>query len=49
MVQGGILVIDNVTSHYEEVKPMLDMALQEPRVDSVVVPIGSGLLLCRIN
>ena len=49
MVQGGIFLADNVISHYEDVKPMLDIALQDPRVDSLIVPIGKGILMCNIN
>lgn len=48
MVQGGLFLADNVISHYEDVKPMLDIALQDPRVDALIVPIGKGLLICRI-
>jgi caffeoyl-CoA O-methyltransferase len=48
MVQGGIFLADNVISHYEDVKPMLDIALQDPLVDALIVPIGKGLLMCYI-
>jgi len=48
MVQGGIFLADNVTSHYKDVKPMLDIALQDPRVDALIVPIGKGILFCRV-
>jgi predicted O-methyltransferase YrrM len=47
LVHGGIFLADNVTSHYEEIKPMLDIALQDPRVDALIMPIGSGVLVCR--
>lgn len=47
MVKGGILVADNAINHYESIKPMIDLALNDERVDSVVVPIGKGELLCR--
>jgi len=47
LVQGGILVADNAIDHRAELKPMLDRALQDNRVDAVVVPIGGGDLVCR--
>ncbi len=48
MVKGGIFLADNVISHYKDVKPMLDIALQDPRVDALIIPIGKGILMCRI-
>jgi caffeoyl-CoA O-methyltransferase len=47
MVRGGLLVIDNVISHREAAGPMVRKALRDKRLDAVIVPIGSGLLLCR--
>ena len=47
MVKGGILIADNAINHYETLKPMLDRALADDRVDAVIVPIGKGELLCR--
>jgi caffeoyl-CoA O-methyltransferase len=47
MVSGGILVADNVITHQEIVKGMVRAALRDKRVDSMVIPIGSGLLVCR--
>lgn len=47
MVKGGILVADNAINHYETLKPMLDRALADERVDAIIVPIGKGELLCR--
>ncbi|SRR6266568_5953108 len=47
MVSGGILVADNAISHERELRPMLDRALADDRLDSVLVPIGSGDLVCR--
>ena len=47
MVNGGILVADNVISHAETLKPTLDRALSDERVDALVVPIGKGELVCR--
>lgn len=47
MVTGGILVADNVISHAETLKPTLDRALSDERVDALIVPIGKGELVCR--
>jgi predicted O-methyltransferase YrrM len=48
MVRGGILVADNVISHGEELRPFVEKALGDKRVDAVVVPIGKGELVCRV-
>jgi caffeoyl-CoA O-methyltransferase len=47
LVPGGILAADNVTSHEEALRPMIQRALTDARVDAVVVPIGRGELVCR--
>jgi caffeoyl-CoA O-methyltransferase len=47
MVSGGILVADNAISHEAELRPMLDRALRDERIDAVLVPIGTGDLICR--
>lgn len=47
MVSGGILVADNVISHEAVLRPMLDRALTDRRVDALIVPVGKGELICR--
>ena len=47
MVSGGILVADNAINHRETLEPMLQSALNDRRVDALVVPIGKGELVCR--
>ena len=47
LVFGGWLVADNAISHGDELRPMLNRALNDPRCDSLVVPIGRGELICR--
>ena len=47
LVPGGILVADNAISHGDVLMPMLDRALDDDRVDAMIVPIGKGELLCR--
>jgi predicted O-methyltransferase YrrM len=47
MVKGGILVADNAINHFEKLKPMLEKALADKRVDALIVTIGKGELVCR--
>ncbi len=47
MVRGGILTADNVLSHEQELRPFVQRAVTDDRVDAVVVPIGKGVLVCR--
>jgi predicted O-methyltransferase YrrM len=49
MVKGGLLIADNTINHYETLKKMINKALNDYRVDAIVVPIGKGELLCRKN
>jgi len=47
MVSGGILVADNAINHEKTLRPMLDRALSDSRVDALIVPVGKGELVCR--
>jgi len=47
MLQGGMLVADNVISHRDELQAFIDRAESDDRVDSLILPIGKGLLVCR--
>ncbi|MBW8010460.1 MAG: O-methyltransferase [Chloroflexi bacterium] len=47
LVSGGFLVADNVISHEQHLQPLVDKAEKDERVDSIVVPLGKGLLVCR--
>ena len=47
LVPGGLLVADNAINHRETLQPMLDRALEDTRVDAMIVPIGKGELVCR--
>ncbi len=49
LVKGGIFTADNVISHKEELQQFVDHALEDTRVDALVVPIGKGVLVCRKN
>jgi predicted O-methyltransferase YrrM len=42
---GGLLAIDNVLSHAEEVRELRALVGADPRVSEAVVPTGAGLLL----
>jgi predicted O-methyltransferase YrrM len=47
LVPGGILVADNATSHFNDLEPMLNFALNDVRVDSMIATVGKGELVCR--
>lgn len=47
LVSGGLLVADNAINHEATLRPMLDRALADERVDAMIVPIGKGELVCR--
>lgn len=47
LVEGGLLIADNAINHYESLKPMIERAISDSRVDALVVPIGKGELVCR--
>jgi caffeoyl-CoA O-methyltransferase len=44
---GGVMLADNVISHQADLVGFVDRALSDTRVNSVVVPIGKGLLMSR--
>jgi caffeoyl-CoA O-methyltransferase len=47
LVPGGILIADTAIRHHGDLQPMLDRALVDARVDAMIVPIGTGELVCR--
>lgn len=47
MVPGGLICADNVISHRHQIESFMARIPHDARVDSVVVPIGSGVLVCR--
>ncbi|MBL8163950.1 MAG: O-methyltransferase [Anaerolineae bacterium] len=47
LVRGGLLIADNAINHEPALRPMLDRALQDERVDTLIIPIGKGELVCR--
>jgi caffeoyl-CoA O-methyltransferase len=47
LVAGGLLVADNIISHQDVLGAMVRRVMADTRVDAQIVPIGSGLLVCR--
>lgn len=47
MVRGGIFVADNAINHEAALRPMLQRAFADERVDALVAPVGKGVLVCR--
>ena len=47
LVKGGFLIADNAINHRETLEPMLNRALADARLDSLILPIGKGELVCR--
>ena len=47
MVSGGLLVADNIISHAGDLAEFLDRAEGDERVDTMIVPVGNGVLLVR--
>jgi caffeoyl-CoA O-methyltransferase len=47
LVPGGLLTVDNVISHADELQPFIERATSDPRLDAIVVPIGKGVLVGR--
>jgi predicted O-methyltransferase YrrM len=47
LVPGGLLVVDNLISHADELASFQEHVLGDPRVDALLVPIGKGELVCR--
>jgi predicted O-methyltransferase YrrM len=45
LVPGGLLVVDNVLSHAEEVREFRELVSGHDRVTEAVVPTGAGALL----
>jgi caffeoyl-CoA O-methyltransferase len=47
LAPGGLLLADNAITHQQALGPMLGRALNDTRVDALIVPIGKGVLVCR--
>ena len=42
LAPGGVLVVDNAISHYDEMAPFLDGIRADPRYTTCLVPVGKG-------
>ena len=49
MVTGSWLLADNAISHRDELGEFLHMALEDPRTDAAIVPVGKGVLVARVR
>jgi len=47
LVPGGIICADNAVSHAVELASFLEYVASDSRVDSLIVPLGKGVLVCR--
>ncbi len=47
IVSGGFIIFDNAKSHAEELDYFIKSVLDDNYFDSLVIPIGKGLLLCK--
>jgi len=47
LVSGGLLVADNLISHRDDLLEFIDHVMLDQRVDSLIVPVGKGEMVCR--
>lgn len=47
LIPGGLFLADNVISHAEDLADWLAEIEDDPRLDSLIIPVGKGVLLCR--
>jgi predicted O-methyltransferase YrrM len=47
LISGGMLVANGALAQTDQLSLYLGRAYRDPRVDTLVVPIGRGLLICR--
>lgn len=47
MVPGGLFLADNMISHQNNLKTLLDHVYADQRVDALIIPVGKGVLVCR--
>jgi caffeoyl-CoA O-methyltransferase len=46
LVDGGLLIADNVISHQDDLEKFVEKARKDKSVDAAVLPVGKGLLVC---
>jgi len=47
LIPGGVFAFDNAISHQDRIGAFLERVQQEPLLDTVLLSIGKGLLICR--
>ena len=47
LVPGGLFIVDNAVSHETELASFLTNIENDASLDSIVIPVGKGLLVCR--
>lgn len=47
LVEDGLLIADNVISHKKDLADFVAMVEADKSMDSVILPVGKGLLVCR--
>jgi predicted O-methyltransferase YrrM len=47
LIPGGLFITDNAISHQDELEEFLTKAQADVRLDSLIVPVGKGLLVSR--
>lgn len=47
LVPGGLLIADNAISHHDDLRAVIERALDDERVDATVVTVGKGELVVR--
>jgi caffeoyl-CoA O-methyltransferase len=46
---GAVIIADNVRSHEDELRDFVAGVEADPRLESIVLPIGSGVLVCYVR
>jgi predicted O-methyltransferase YrrM len=47
LVEGGLLIIDNVISHQKELADFIALVEEDESLDTITLPVGKGLLVSR--
>jgi len=47
MISGAFFIADNAVNHYEKIKDMIEKVENNKIFDSIIVPIGKGVLISR--
>lgn len=47
--EGSLIIADNVISHADSMQDFLEFMANDPRFDSEILPIGTGLLVAKLK